>query len=601
MSTTSVVRLDEIRVRRQQRLRETSALYGGDPERSRVALLLEQVLGVVEGDRAATVWVDEYGTGMVHVHCILDLVRTPPRRSFEPQLLQSAWEEGVPGLVDCPDLSQGNVVPLMEGVRSAAAVALGSDGARSWFVVVDSNRPRTALADEPAGHLMYLAGECASILLHRELPLFHSSGEAASDFERRRRTSFGGWPILQDIEGREADDDANRRIAARFLVGRLVRGLLEEEFAMEREAVLYRAAGVRRELGTVSLEDPERQLWEAVVTAVEEEGPEKLARALLDLGGLVERQGHLFGAREFHRTAYEVAVIGGDSETTADAARFHARACRKLGDLVESRCWYETALRISRAREDRRVVAVVLDGLANTFREMGDLRRSRETALEGMEVARSEDDRYAVASFHHTLLSLDRSEGHWSDAIVNGWQAVGLYPEPYHQALALLDLAGVFVETRQFRSADDAYAVVEGMAPNRAVTLMAMGGRAYTAAMDGDITLFELHSARLDATEWMALPPAYRTQIELYRGLALAELGRLRGARSWLERARSHAELHQLRRLFDEADTAVDALRGSHGLRSSTGPASARRFTPGEAVARVMMELDAVRQRVASA
>jgi tetratricopeptide (TPR) repeat protein len=594
MSTSSVVRLDEIRVRRHQRLRESSALYGGDPERSRVASILEQVIGIVEADRAATVWIDEYGTGMVHVHCVLDLVRTPSRRSFDPQLLQSAWEEGVPGLRDCPELSLGHVVPLMEGVRSAAAVALGSDGARSWFVVVDSNRPRQELSGDRAGLLMYLAGECAAILLHRELPLACTAEDGASDFERRRRTSFGGWPILQDIEGREADDDANRRIAARFLVGRLVRGLLEEEFAVEREAVLYRAAGVRRELGTVSMDDPERQLWERVVTAVEEENPDLLAGVLLELGSLVERQGHLFGAREFHRTAYEVAVIGGDSSTTADAARFHARACRKLGDLVESRSWYETALRISRAREDQRVMAVVLDGLANTFREMGELVRSREVVEEGMEVALALDDRYAVASFHHTLLSLDRFEGRWSEAIVNGWQAVGLYAEPYHQALALLDLAGVFVDVRQFRSADDAYAVVEGMAPNRAVTLMAISGRAYTAAMDGDVTLFELHSARLDATEWMALPPAFRTQIELYRGMALAELGRARGARSWLERARGHAELHQLRRLVDEANLAIEALR-------SAAPVPKRSFAPAEAAIRVMRELGAARQRVASA
>lgn len=593
MSTSSVVRLDEIRVRRKQRLRESAALYGGDPERSRVAAILEQAIGTLDADRAATVWIDEYGSGMVHVHCVLDLIQTPARRSFDSDLLQSAWEEGVPGLRDCPDLSMGNVIPIQDGIRSAAAVALGSDGARSWFLVVDSNRARTALQVEPTGLLMYLAGESASILLHRELPLAHPSGELVSDFEERRRASFGAWPILQDIEGREADEDANRRIAARFLVGRLVRGLLEEEFAVERESVLYRAAGVRRELGPVPADDEERILWEKVVSSVEEGGMAQLSSALLELGNLVERQGHLFGAREFHRTGYDVALVGGDSSATADAARFHARACRKLGDLSESRRWYETALRISRAREDRKVVAVVLDGLANTFREMGELARSRAVVQEGMTVAESLDDVYAVASFHHTLLALDRAESRWSDAIVNGWRAVGLYKDPYHQALALLDLAGVFVEVGQFRSADDAYAVVEGMAPNRAVTLMAISGRAYVAAMDRDDALFELHSARLDGTEWMALPPAYRTQIELYRGMALGQLGRTRGARSWLERARGHADLHQLRRLQEEADQALRSL--------STGALPDRRevLSPEEAVSRVIRELGETRERLA--
>lgn len=593
MSTSSVVRLDEIRVRRQQRLRESSALYGGDPERSLVAGFLESLLGVVDADRAATVWIDEYGSGTVHVHCVLDGLQTPPRRTFDPDLLRSAWEEGVPGLRDCPDLSQGGVFRLGDGLRSAAAVALGSDGARSWFVVVDSNRVRTSLPADILGLLMYLAGECAAVLLHRELPLPRTLEGGVSDFEERRRASFGAWPVLQDIEGREADDDANRRIAARFLVARLVRGLLEEEFSVEREGVLYRAAGVRGELDTLPAEDAERVLWDRVVDGVEEGDLGKLASTILELGNLVERQGHLFGAREFHRTAYEVAVVGGHAPVTADAARFHARACRKLGDLSESRRWYETALRISRAREDRRITAVVLDGLANTFREMGALAESRSTVEEGMEVARGLDDRYAVASFHHTLLALDRAEERWSDAIVNGWQAVGLYAEPYHQALALMDLAGLFVEVGQLRSADDAYAVVEGMDPNHAVTLMAISGQAYVAAQAGDVTLFELHSARLDSTDWMLLPPTFRTQIELYRGLALLALGRARGARSWLERARTHAEVHQLRRIVEQADEGLQRVRTG----SFREP---HRFSPGEAVARVTRELGATRERMAA-
>jgi tetratricopeptide (TPR) repeat protein len=594
MSTSSLVRLDEYRIRRQQRLREATALYGADPERSTVASILEKVLLLVDGDRASAVWVDEYGPGVVHVHCVLDLLHTPPRRGFDPAHLQAAWEEGVPGFRDWADLSASPVVPILEGVRSTAAVAMGSDGSRSWYVVVDSVRPRAALPASQVSQLMFLAGECASILLHRDLPFGGNRLARPSSFERRRSESFGAWPVLQDIEGREGDEEANRRIAARFLVARLVRGLIEEEFAVELESVLYRASGVRREVDTIPAGDPERILWESVVDAVEVERPAELARVLLELGNLVERSGHLFGAREFHRTAYDVAVIAGDSASTVEAARFHARTCRRLGDLVESERWYSTALEISRARGEARTVSVVLDGLANTFREMGQTARARAVVVEGMEVARGMDDRYALASGHHTMLALDKDDKNWSDAIVNGWAAFGLYPETYHQTLALLDLAGVFVETGQYRSAEDAYLVVRDLAPNQPAAIMASVSLVQVAATQGDIAAFEARWDELHTKDWDVLAPAYRTQVMIVLGRSFAELGRTSEARSWLERARSLAEVHAFTQLGEDALFYLEGL-GGPGVKSVDSPVL------GERAGRVLLELRQLREDVARA
>ena len=594
MSTSSLVRLDEYRIRRQQRLREATALYGADPERATVASILEKVLLLVDGDRASAVWVDEYGPGVVHVHCVLDLLHTPPRRGFDPAHLQAAWEEGVPGFRDWADLSSSPVVPILEGVRSTAAVAMGSDGSRSWYVVVDSVRPRSALPATQVSQLMFLAGECASILLHRDLPFGGNRLARPSSFERRRSESFGAWPVLQDIEGREGDEEANRRIAARFLVARLVRGLIEEEFAVELESVLYRASGVRREVDTIPADDPERILWEGVVDAVEVERPAELARVLLELGNLVERSGHLFGAREFHRTAYDVAVIAGDSASTVEAARFHARTCRRLGDLVESERWYSTALEISRARGEARTVSVVLDGLANTFREMGQTARARAVVVEGMEVARGMDDRYALASGHHTMLALDKDDKNWSDAIVNGWAAFGMYPETYHQTLALLDLAGVFVETGQYRSAEDAYLVVRDLAPNQPAAIMAQVALTLVAAIQDDAEGFDARWRDVAPMDWESLAPTFRGEVMLTLARAFATIGRKDEARSWLERTSVLAEVHALTHLAE----GTSKLRGDLDL-----PSEEPTVFPelAERASRVVTELRQLREVVARA
>jgi len=589
MSTSSLVHLDEYRIRRQQRLRESAALYGADPERASVASILEKVLLLADSDRASAVWVDEYGPGVVHVHCVLDLLHSPPRRAFDPAHLQAAWEEGVPGFRDWADLAASDVVPILEGVRSSAAVAMGSDGSRSWYLVVDSVRSRSPLLSSQVGQLMFLAGECASLLLHRDLPFRSSRPLPPSEFERRRSESFGAWPVLQDIEGREGDDEANRRIAARFLVARLVRGLIEEEFAVERESVMYRASGVRREVESIPSDDPERLLWDAVVESVEQERPGELARNLLELGTLVERMGHLFGAREFHRTAYDVALIAGDSSSTVDAARFHARSCRRLGDLVESERWYSTALEISRARGEARTISVVLDGLANTFREMGDGARARGVVAEAMEVARGLGDRYAMASGHHTLLALDKDDENWSEAIVNGWAAFGMYPESYHQTLVLHDLAGVFLETGQYRSAEDAYLVVKDLAAGSPAAILAQVTLLLVSALQDDRAGFDGRWLEIQGMEWESMAPTFRGQLLLVVGAAFSALSRTSEARSWGERARSLAEVHGLKQLQMEATLFLKEL-GTTGRRTTGFPIL------GESAGRVLVELRELRE-----
>ena len=194
---------------------------------------------------ASAVWVDEYGPGVVHVHCVLDLLHTPPRRGFDPAHLQAAWEERwSPGSGIGADLSASQVVPILEGVRSTAAVAMGSERFPApGYVVVDSVRPRAPLPTTQVKSVDVPGGESA--LRSSSIGTFPSvevgwlvpPPRAAQEREFRRLACPAGHRGAG-----EGDEEANRRIAARFLVARLVRGLIEEEFAVELESVLYRAS-----------------------------------------------------------------------------------------------------------------------------------------------------------------------------------------------------------------------------------------------------------------------------------------------------------------------------------------------------------------------
>ena len=229
MSTSNVPRLADYRSGRAKRSEQTAALYRGDPARSCLLGHLASAQELVEADRAAVVWVDEYGPGLVHVHCLLDLAGDPPRRNFATEACRVAWRKGVPGLLDIPDVGRPGELSI-SGVRSSCCVAMGSDGTRAWFLIVESLTPRSRLAVEVTDELMFVAGEAAAVVLHQDLDrkaanpkrLGKSANPAAGE-------TFAGWAILKDLEGREGDAETNRRIASRFLVARAVRAALDEE------------------------------------------------------------------------------------------------------------------------------------------------------------------------------------------------------------------------------------------------------------------------------------------------------------------------------------------------------------------------------------
>ena len=160
---------------------------------------------------------------------------------------------------------------------------------------------------------MFLSGECAAIVLHRDLDALVDADAPPAGGSR-----FAGWDILADLEGRESDEAESRRIAQRFVVVRLVRQLVDDELTVSRERAVEQVKRARAEIAMESGAPAEARLWHATLDALENENLEDLAATLVDLGDVVEGQGHVSGAQEIYDCAYAIAAsVGSQSGATS--------------------------------------------------------------------------------------------------------------------------------------------------------------------------------------------------------------------------------------------------------------------------------------------
>ena len=95
MTVDNVAVLDTHRSRRMQRLREGLALYAPDPQKSEVSRCLAAVATATGADRVAVGYVDEFEGTRFRVECLLDLLRSVPRRDFDPLPMES-WSGPIP-------------------------------------------------------------------------------------------------------------------------------------------------------------------------------------------------------------------------------------------------------------------------------------------------------------------------------------------------------------------------------------------------------------------------------------------------------------------------------------------------------------------------
>jgi tetratricopeptide (TPR) repeat protein len=484
-----------------------------------------------------------------------------------------AWDDGVPGLLDLSETSSGTGWEV-GGIQSTCVVSLGSEGARSWFLVADSLTPRPPLEAQVKGRLMFIAGELASILFHQDLDPDSSRGCEVSDSivtSSDGAAPFAGWDVLADMEGRERDGDAGRRITNRFLLVRALRGALDDDLVVDHDSLAYQIEGIRREMGHQGSDDPEREHWERVLSLLESSDHETLQWALLDWGKVVESQGHQRGSLEIQSLAYDLAVATGSPECALEAARFQGKGHRMEADWDEAVAWYGTARRIAEEVGDTRKLAAVMDGLANTYRDRGNLPRARELLGEVMALGEEGNDRYAVAIAHHDLMTVERLSENMVRAVQHGWSAVQSYDSRDGSLKALFDLAGVLRETGELSAARDAYTIVADQLPQFEHRMMALDALAYIAALEGDRPRYHELRAEMEEGSWQELSPVFRGQVLFYRGLSSRALGQEEEGEARLTEALDFAERHSLNWLIFDIEEALEE-RADGGRTSHPAP-----------------------------
>jgi tetratricopeptide (TPR) repeat protein len=559
-------------------------LYSADRERALLLRYLWSAASVASGDRAAIVWVDEYGPGLVHAHVILDLISDHPRRAFPPEPLRLAWSEGVPGLYDVCERESGHLGDS-GGYRSVCAVALGSDGLKAWFVVVDGQTPRPRLSKDASAQMMFLAGECSAILMHRDMRRSAQTVLVPEGGMER----FAAWPILKDIEGHEKDDEVNRRISCRFLVARVVRAILDDDLSTDREALDHQIDCVRKELGRQFAGDPERTHWEAVLDAAHEDNRTAFARAVLDLGAYVEELGQLAGAREFYRSAYEASMAVGADQEALDAARFAGRAWRKSSEWERALGWYGVARALAAAVGDVGREALVLDGAAKVHKERGNLPRARQVLDEALKLALDSGDSYAIGATYHDLGAVAGMAGCYEESIRMTWLAVRHYEAEQDQLNALTLLAGVLVEAGELSTAESAYAVIARRVTSTVYRLYALSGYAKIAGLRRDRREYERRLAVLDGAGFIEGPAPFRAGDWIDRGEVYRSLGEYEEARRCYMNALELAEAHKLGQFLIQAEEALRSLDRVVSLPVSTELLAA---SSGREVEEIREELD---------
>jgi len=572
MSVAEVLRLDEYRDKRTYRLRLAEALCRIDRRKHAVFRHLTEVVDLTGADRVATVWVDEQGADLVHPFVLLDRLQDRPRRGFNIEPLREAWQLGVPSAHDRP-------AEAHPSIPTTLAVALGSDGARAWFLVAESVSPRPRLDADVRDRIMFLAGECAAILLHRDLDLISAAGSRAG-----AATRFAGWPILEDLEGRESDEVEGRRIAQRFIVARLVRKLLDDDLVVAPERLTEQVRRAREELSGppfASVTKPEAEKWSRVLAGLECGAMDALSADLVDLADTIEAQGHDHGALELYRCAYDVAASVLAARPAVNAARLMGRLLRRRADWAGAQKWFLAAREIADLAGYRDIAAHALVGLAGVKKETGNLPAARVGFREALVEAEHSGDRDTIALVHHGLLGLEQAAGNLDAGLRHGWTAVATYESETGRMRCMASLAGALADYGDRAAAEDAWSLVAHSSEERYYRIYAHDALAYLAALRGDAAAFEHHARACDDLDWESGSLSAKAEILYYRGLSYRALEEYERAEEWLSRAVEFADEHGYNQVLFRAEKALTERPEIAAAEAAPSPAAPRELREG--------------------
>lgn len=559
MSVAKVLKLAEHRDRRHYRLALARAMLVGDRSRRALFEHLAEVADLTGSDRVAVVWIDEYGAGFVHPHLVLDLLSDRPRRFFSPDPLQRAWDLGVPGALD--DVAGPNRDRL-----ATFAVALGSDGARGWFLVADSVTRRVRVDDERRDRLMFLAGESSAVVLHRDLDVADESVG-----------TFAGWRFLKDLEGYESNARRSGVVGRRFEAGRLVVGLLEDDLVLPDERRQELAERARESIhGDNDLDHEESALLGDLLYAYEVGELPGLAAICLEAGQAAERDDHAHGALELYRCAFEMASALGEPATAIEAARSKGRVLRRRGQWAEADHCYNVALGIAERAELWDLIARTRAGLAVIQKDRGDIPAAREGLEKALEAAGAAKDADTTASIYQDLMNLEYVAGDLPVAARHGWRAVNTSATDEGRAKCLIGFAWILKELGDLDAAEDAYAVARETSDDFYYRLYAYDGYAHMAALRGDAASFDARAAECDALCWNDGPASAKAEILYFRGVSNALLGRKAEALQWLRRAEAFAAAHAFEVVLENTKGALTELSSDRlSIRPEARPAPA--------------------------
>jgi hypothetical protein len=134
----------------------TMALWGADGDRSRFALPLWRIVHLAQAERGVIFWRPTEGDCKPKPFVVVDLARSPARLHVDGVALP-ACEQTAPATLH--DLGPGGLV-----------VFLGAHEGRSWCLLADGGSAREAMLDARRREdVLFLAGECAGLLLLRDL------------------------------------------------------------------------------------------------------------------------------------------------------------------------------------------------------------------------------------------------------------------------------------------------------------------------------------------------------------------------------------------------------------------------------------------------
>jgi hypothetical protein len=132
------------------------SVWGGEGERSRFALPLWRSVYLVAGKRAGLLWAPTDSCGDGTPIFVLDLGAEPARIDFPP--------------ISLPDGVAEDQAPSVLEAQDGVTIFLGTYDDRVWFLVIDDREGlQSALEGKAREDLLFLAGECAGLLFHRDL------------------------------------------------------------------------------------------------------------------------------------------------------------------------------------------------------------------------------------------------------------------------------------------------------------------------------------------------------------------------------------------------------------------------------------------------